>query len=92
MRPDSIEQAMASKATTPAKPRPQDTGMTSARKMPATQGTCQASQLVIAAPQKKASCPGAGFCSGKRCWKTTKITSPLHHRLLQRRFKGNWPK
>ncbi|MNO08182.1 hypothetical protein D3C81_2307090 [compost metagenome] len=48
----SMEYSTPSSASTPAKPRPQDRGTWSARKMPTTEQACQTSQLVDAAPQK----------------------------------------
>ena len=41
-----------SSASTPAKPKPHDSGISLASKMPVTEGTCHASQLTLAAPQK----------------------------------------
>ena len=51
-RSNSSDSNTPSKASTPAKPRPQDSGIVLARKIPAMEGTCHASQLVHAAPQK----------------------------------------
>ena len=48
----SMDSRMPSSASTPAKPSPQDSGMALASTMPAMDGTCQASQLAEAAPQK----------------------------------------
>ena len=48
----SMDSSTPMSASTPAKPRPQDSGIRSARKMPSVDGICQASQLVSAAPQK----------------------------------------
>ena len=46
-------------------------GGASANTMPSSDGTCQASQLVDAPPQKYGSCSGAGVGSGKRRMNST---------------------
>ena len=51
-RLEASEHVMPIKARMPAKPRPHDSGTTLARAMPTSEGTCHASQLVQAAPQK----------------------------------------
>ena len=73
---------------TQAKPNPQDSGMALASTMPTMEGTCQASQLTEAAPQKKGTCSGAGRGSVKRFMKATKITSPLKYPIASRWRKG----
>ena len=65
-RLSSSDSANPKSAKVPAKPMPQCTGMASANTMPTSDGTCQASQLVDAPPQKYGSCSGAGWGSGKR--------------------------
>ena len=51
-RSNSKDSSTPKMAKTPAKPKPHDSGMVLANKMPATEGTCQASQFTLAAPQK----------------------------------------
>ncbi|MNV58865.1 hypothetical protein D3C71_1512590 [compost metagenome] len=70
-RSNSSDSSTPSSASTPANPRPQDSGTALASRMPAMDGTCQASQLVLAAPQKYGTCSGWGRGSGKRFMKAT---------------------
>ncbi len=57
---------MPNNASVPAKPRPQESGTRSASKMPASEGTCHAGQLLATPPQKYGTFSADGFGSGKR--------------------------
>ncbi len=87
-RSTSSDNNTPNKASTPAKPSPQDKGMAWASAMPSNEGTCQATQLTVAAPQKKGTCPLPGRGSGKRFMKATKMTSPLKYPMAKRWRKG----
>ncbi len=51
LRPESVEYARPSSASTPANPSPYSSGTRSASTMPAKAGICQLSQLHVALPR-----------------------------------------